>query len=69
MTFNPVQVDGGIEIRDGNGNIIETFNTWPPREAEQLDSLFEEANISTPQKDLWKLMFGVTELQDERTIE
>ena len=66
MRYEAVNTDDGIEIRD-DGNVIATFNTWPPREDEGLEQLFEDANISTPQKGLFKILFGVSELEDERT--
>ena len=60
-----VQTDDGIEIRDGD-DVITTVATWPPRKAEALDELFEATDISTPQKELFKILFAVVELQDER---
>ena len=64
MTYQPVQTDDGIEIRDGD-DVIATFNTWPPREEEGLEQLLEDANISTTQKGLFKILFGVVDLEDE----
>ena len=66
MSYTPVYTDDGIEIRDGD-DVIATFNTWPPREEDGLETLFEDANISTPQKELFKIVFGVVELEDERS--
>ena len=64
MTYQSVRTDDGIEIRDGD-DVIATFNTWPPREDEGLEQLLEDANISTPQKGLFKILFGVVDLEDE----
>lgn len=36
-----------LKTRDG-GNVVAKFSTWPPREKEGLEKLFDEANISTP---------------------
>jgi len=63
MSYQAVQTDDSIEIRDGD-DVIATFNTWPPREDEGLEQLFDGANISTPQKGLFKILFGVAELED-----
>jgi len=64
MSYEPVRTDDGIEIRDGD-DVVATFNTWPPRENDGLDQLFEDANISTPQKQLFKILFGLVELDDQ----
>ena len=66
MSYQAVQTDDGIEIRDGD-DVIAEFNTWPPREDEGLDQLFDDANISTPQKELFKILFAVADLHDERS--
>ena len=66
MTYTTIRTDEGVEIRDGD-DVIANFNTWPPREEEGLEQLFDEANISTPQKQLFKILFGVAELKDERS--
>lgn len=66
MSYKPVRTNDGIEIRDRN-DVIATFNTWPPRENDALEDLFDDANISTPQKELLKILFGVVELEDERS--
>ena len=65
MKYTPVQTDDGIEIRDGD-DVIATFSTWPPRGNEGLEQLFDDANISNPQKQLFKILFGVANLEDER---
>ena len=65
MTYRAIRTNKSIEIRDGD-DVIATFNTWPPREDEGLEQLFEDANISTPQKDLFKILFGVVDIEDER---
>jgi len=65
MSLTPVRTDDGIDTRDGE-DVIVTVNTWPPRDDQTLEDLFDEANISTPQKDLFKILFGVAELEDER---
>ena len=66
MSYAAVRTDDGIEIRDGD-DVIATFNTWPPRDSDGLDTLLEDANISTPQKSLFKILFGTVELHDERS--
>ena len=66
MTYKPVRTDDGIEIRDDD-DVVATFNTWPPRDDEGLEQLFDDADISTPQKGLFKILFGVVELEDERS--
>ena len=66
MSYQPVKTDDGIEIRDG-AEIIATVTSCPPRDEDGLEQLFDDANISTPQKDLFKILFGVAEIEDERT--
>ena len=58
--MTPIEVSDGWEIRDGDEVIIHSA-TWPPRDPDDLETLFEEANISTPQKELFKILFGVIE--------
>ena len=65
MRYTAVRTDDGIEIRDGD-DVIATFNTWPPREDDGLEQLLDDANISSPQKGLFKILFGVVDLVDER---
>ena len=66
MPYTAVRTDDEIQIRDGD-DIIATFDTWPPKDAEGLETLFNDANISTPQKGLFKILFGVAEVKDERS--
>ena len=65
MSYTPVKTDDGIEIRDGD-EVIATFNTWPPRQSDEIENLFEDANVSQPMKGLLHILFGVAELKDER---
>ena len=62
--YQPVRTEDGFEIRDGS-DVIATFNTWPPRDDDGLELLFDDANISNPQKELFKILFGVAELVDD----
>ena len=62
--MKPVKTGDGWEIRDGE-TVIVTTASWPPRDPDNLETLFEEANISTPQKELFKILFGVVEPEDE----
>ena len=66
MTYKAVRTEKGIVIKDDNESIT-TCATWPPNEDETLEVLFDEANISTPQKELFKVLFGIVELEDERS--
>ena len=68
MSYAAVRTDDGVEIRDGD-DVIATFNSWPPREDGGLEQLFDDANISTPQKSLFKILFGTVKLHDERSGE
>jgi len=65
MTLTAYRTDEGIEIRDDD-SVVAEFNTWPPRDADSLDDLFDEGNISTPQKELFRILFGVDKPIDER---
>ena len=60
------RTDDGIEIRDGDEVLTKT-STWPPSDADKLDTLFNNVSISTPQKELFKILFGVVEPIDERS--
>jgi len=64
MSYEAVRTDDGIEIRDGD-EVIVVSKTWPPREPDVLDILFDDANISQPTKGLLNILFGVTDLADE----
>ena len=66
MSYTAVQTDNGIEIRD-SGTVVATFDTWPPRDADGLSLLFDDANISQSQKEMFHILFGVAEVQDERS--
>ena len=65
MSLEPVRTDDGIEYRDGN-EVVVMGKTWPPRDPEVVKTLLEHANISTPDKELRMLLFGVVEPMDER---
>ena len=64
MRYDTIRTEDSIEIRDG-GDVIASFDTWPPREEEGLEMLFDDANISTQKKELFKILFGVVELDYE----
>ena len=64
MSYEAVRTDDGIEIRDGD-EVIAVSKTWPPREPDVLDILFDHANISQPTKGLLNILFAVTELEHE----
>ena len=64
MPLKPVRTDDGIEYRDGDG-VVVVGNTWPPREPEVIEELLEHANISTPDKELRMLLYGIVEPDDE----
>ena len=66
MTYTPVRTDDGIEIRD-NDDVVAQFNTWPPRDPDGLEDFFDDADISQPNKSVFRILFGVEELVDERT--
>lgn len=61
MSYKAHKVNGGIEIRDGD-KVITTVNTWPPRDAEALEDLFDDANVSQPMKGLLRILFGVEDV-------
>ena len=63
--MKPYRTGDGWEVRDGDETII-VFDTWPPKDPEDLETLFSEADISTPQKELFKILFGVIDPEDER---
>ena len=68
MSYNPVLTDDGLEIRDGNGNVVwgpsEQYS-YPPNE-EMMEAVFEDANISNPNKAVFRLITGLVDVQDER---
>ena len=71
MSYEPVLTDDGLEIRDKNGDVIwgpsESYS-WPPNE-EMMEAVFEDANISNPNKAVLRLITGLVDLQDDRTQE
>ena len=68
MSYNPVLTDDGLEIRDGDGNVVwgpsEQYS-YPPNE-EMMEAVFEDANISNPNKAVFRLITGLVDVQDER---
>ena len=65
MPYEAHSVDDGIEIRDGD-EVITTVNTWPPRDAEALEDLFDHANVSQAMKGLLRILFGVEDVKYDR---
>ena len=63
--YDVKRTEDGIEIRDGD-KLVTVADTWPPRDEETLDQLFNEASISQPTKGVLKVLFGVIEVKDER---
>lgn len=69
MSYNPVLTDVGLEIRDKNGSVIwgpSECYSWPPNE-QMMEAVFEEANISNPNKAVFRLITGLVDVEDERT--
>jgi hypothetical protein len=69
MTYTPVKTDDGFEIRDENANTIwgpSETHSWPPN-AEMMEAVFDDANISQPTKDVFRLLAGLSEIKDERS--
>lgn len=68
MSYEPVLTDDGLKIRDGNGNVVwgpsESYS-WPPNE-EMMEAIFNDANISNPNKAVFRLIGGLVDIQDER---
>ena len=64
MSYQAIKTDDGIEIRDG-GDVVATFNTWPPRESDGVEELLDDANVGQPMKGLLCVLFGVVELENE----
>lgn len=68
MTYEPVLTDDGLEIRDKTGEVIwgpsKTYS-WPPNEY-MMDAVFEDASISQPNKDVFRLLVGLIEITDGR---
>jgi len=69
VSYTPVLTDEGLEIRDKNGTVIwvpsETYS-WPPNE-EMMEAVFEDASISQPTKDVFRMLVGLADIDDERT--
>ena len=69
MSYKPVITDDGLEIRDDNDNVIwgpsETYS-WPPN-ADMMEAVFEDANISNPNKAVFRLITGIEDVQEERS--
>ena len=65
MSYKAVQTDDGIEIRNGD-EVITTVNTWPPRDAEAFEDLFDDANVSQPMKGLLWILFDIGDIKDDR---
>ena len=66
MKYQAVRTDDGIEIRDEE-KVVTTTDSWPPRDVDALEDLFDDANVSSPTKDVLTLLFGVGGLTDETT--
>ena len=71
MSYQAILTDSGLEIRDENETVIwgpsESYS-WPPNE-EMLNAVLEDANISDPNKAVFKVMLGLVEIKDETTTE
>ena len=69
MTYQPVLTDEGLEIRDNTDEVVwgpsEQY-AWPPSE-EMMEVVFEDANISNPNKAVLRLITGLVDIQDERS--
>ena len=66
MTFNAKKTDSGIEIRNED-DLITTTNTWPPRNKQALEDLFDETDLSETQKHVFKILFGAADLDENTT--
>ena len=68
MSYTPVLTDDGLEIRDGDGNVVwgpsEQYS-YPPNE-EMMEAIFADANISNPNKAVFRLITGLVDVEDER---
>lgn len=69
MSYQPVLTDDGFEIRDKDGTVIwgpsEAYS-WPPNE-EMMEAVFDDASISQPNKDVFRLLVGLSDITDERS--
>ena len=64
MSYKAYQTENGIEIRDG-GDVVITVNSWPPRDEDKIDALFDDADISDPTRSVLHLLLGVGGLIDD----
>lgn len=68
MSYEPVKTDDGLEIRDDNGDVIwgpsEQYS-WPPNR-EMMAAVFDDASISQPNRDVFRLLVGNADIRDKR---
>lgn len=67
MSYKAVMTDDGLEIRNSNENVVwgpsEEYS-WPPNE-EMMEAVFEDANVSNPNKAVFRLISGLVNIKEE----
>ena len=64
MTYDLIQTDSGIEIKDGDKTVTKT-KSWPPRNPETIETLLDNAGFDEGEKSALKIMLGVADIGDE----
>jgi len=69
MTYRRVLTDNGLIIRNENGDAVAgPFESNPPRDEDQLEDLFDDAEIDDKTKSAIKILIGIGTTIDERGL-
>ena len=67
MTYQAVRTDDGLEIRDGDGDVVAGPSSSNPIRDKDLDNLLEDAGFSEKQQMAIKIALGDVTPSDERS--
>ena len=58
-----VKTDEQWDIKEGD-TVIASSDSYPPTDETVIEAILEEANISTDQKEMFKILFGVAPVNE-----